>query len=97
MNSKESLKIIRDIVGEEKFSVIMEKLSGATVYFPENYEWQDKVERNISLREDFYTGSYEVADLALKYGLSISRVYKIIQNRDTERGDCCSPRKELKC
>ena len=82
MNSKESLNIIKEIVGEDKFALILDKLSGATVYFPENFEWQDKAERNILLREDFYSGTYEIADLALKYGLSISRVYKIIQRRD---------------
>ncbi len=82
MNSKDALKIINRIVGEEKFKKIVEELSGTTVYFPENVEWQNKAERNISLREDYYSGTYEISDLALKYGLSVSRVYKIIQRRE---------------
>lgn len=82
MTSKDALQIIRRIAGEEKFEKIAEELAGMTVYFPENYEWQNKMERNISLREDYYSGTYEIADLALKYGLSISRVYKILQHRE---------------
>ena len=59
-------------------------MAGATVYFPAapvNAAWLDKEQRNINLKEDFYSGKYEVGDLARKYDLSISRVYKIIQSR----------------
>lgn len=82
MNSKEALTILKELVGEEKFDTVMERLAGVTVYFPEKYEKHSKAERDIMLREDYYSGSYEISDLALKYGLSISRVYKIIQSRD---------------
>lgn len=84
MNSKEALKKLKGIVGDETYRQIIEQMAGATVYFPalpSNAEWIDKDERNISLREDFYSGKYEVGDLARKYDLSISRVYKIIQGR----------------
>ncbi|MEE3466935.1 MAG: Mor transcription activator family protein [Eubacterium sp.] len=66
-------------MGDEKFYEISEALSGQTVYFPFDYEWNDKEMRNMKLREDYYSGMYEVTDLANKYKLSISRVYKIIQ------------------
>lgn len=84
MNSKEALKKLKEIVGDETYRQIMEQMAGTTVYFPampSNAEWIDKDQRNISLKEDFYSGKYEVGDLARKYDLSISRVYKIIQGR----------------
>lgn len=81
MKSKDALFILKEIVGEKSYQEILKQLSGATVYFPSEFEFTDKSLRNISLREDFYTGNYEVADLAKKYNLSISYVYKILQNK----------------
>lgn len=81
MNSREALEKLRVVIGDEKYSEVINELAGATVYFPENYEWSDKTSRNEQIREDFYSGKYEIADLARKYDLSISRIYKIVQNR----------------
>lgn len=81
MTSKQALEIIREYAGEEIFGRIMEKLGGETVYFPSDYQWGDKVSRNDALKEDFYGGEYEISDLARKYNLSISTVYKIVQSR----------------
>lgn len=81
MTSREALERLRSILGEEKYSEVINELAGATVYFPENHEWHDKTSRNEQIREDFYSGKFEIADLARKYDLSISRIYKIIQNR----------------
>ena len=84
MNSKEALKRLKDIIGEEAYKQVLEQMAGATVYFPaqpSSAEWMNKEERNIRLKEDFYSGKYEVGDLARKYDLSISSVYKIIQGR----------------
>ncbi len=84
MNSKEALKILRNIIGEEAYKQVLEEMAGVTVYFPttvSNADWLDKEQRNLSLKEDFYSGKYEVGDLARKYDLSISRVYKIIQGK----------------
>lgn len=81
MKSNDALYILKQIVGEKNYKEILKQLSGVTVYFPSEFEFADKSLRNISLREDFYTGNYEVADLAKKYNLSISYVYKILQNR----------------
>lgn len=84
MNSKEALKKLKSIIGEEAYKEVVEQMAGATVYFPalpSHAEWMDKEQRNISLKEDYYSGKYEVRDLARKYDLSISRVYKIIQGR----------------
>lgn len=82
MNSKKALERLKNIIGESDYRKVINELAGSTVYFPENYEWQDKLDRNLLLREDFYSGNYEIADLAKKYNLSISRVYKIVQKRE---------------
>ncbi len=82
MKSKGALEAIKRIIGEDLFKEVLAEIGGQTVYFPTSIEWQDKDARNISLREDFYSGSYEIVDLARKYDLSISRVYKIIQKKE---------------
>ena len=82
MTSKAALKKLRELVGETTYTAIVSQLAGTTVYFPSNTEFSDLEERNLQIRDDFYSGDYEVADLARKYNLSISRVYKIIQARD---------------
>jgi len=81
MNSKAALKKLRELVGEAAYETIAVQLAGTTVYFPANTQFTDLEERNLQIRDDFYSGSYEVADLARKYDLSISRIYKIIQAR----------------
>lgn len=81
MTSKKALEELKKIIGEENYKEVINLLAGSTVYFPENHEWHDKQDRNLMLREDFYSGNYEISDLAEKYDLSISHVYKIIQKR----------------
>ena len=81
MENKRGLDIIRSLVDKEIFTQICQQLAGRTVYFPSNFEWLDKSERDAMLREDFYNGNFEISDLARKYDLSVSRVYKIIQHR----------------
>ena len=81
MNSKTALKKLRGLVGDAAFEQIAAELAGTTVYFPSNTEFTDREERNLQIRDDFYSGAYEVAELAQKYELSISRIYKIIQAR----------------
>lgn len=83
MTSKEALKTLKEILGNDLYKQVLEQMAGATVYFPtaSNAEWVDKGQRNICLKEDFYSGKYEVSDLAQKYELSISHVYKIIQGK----------------
>ncbi len=81
MDSRKALKKLRSLVDEKTYQRIMEELAGATVYFPSNAALSDREERNLQIKDDFYSGKYEVSDLARKYELSISRVYKIIQSR----------------
>ncbi len=81
MNSKAALKTLRELVDSATYERITAQLAGTTVYFPSNAEFADREERNLQIRDDFYSGNYEVADLARKYDLSISRIYKIIQSQ----------------
>lgn len=81
MNSKTALKKLRELVGSDTYTAILELLSGSTVYFPAVASFTDREERDLQLKDDFYSGQYEVAELARKYDLSVSRVYKIIQSR----------------
>lgn len=81
MDSRKALKKLRSLVDEKTYQRIMEELAGATVYFPSNAAFSDREERNLQIKDDFYSGKYEVSDLARKYELSISRVYKLIQSR----------------
>lgn len=81
MNSKLALKKLRELLGSESYEAVMELLAGSTVYFPANEKFTDIEERNMQIKDDFFSGKYEVTDLARKYELSISRIYKIIQAR----------------
>ena len=82
MNSKKALKLLQDELDEETYKKILHLLAGSVVYFPENTEWNDLEQRNYMIRQDFYSGMMEVGDIAEKYDLSISRIYKIIQSRE---------------
>lgn len=81
MNSQRALKQLRTLVGDALYEQILSELGGTTVYFPANGSPAEREERNLQIKDDFYSGRYEVSDLARKYGLSISRIYKIIQTR----------------
>lgn len=81
MNSKAALKKLKELVDEATYQVILEQLAGTTVYFPASGATTDREERDMLLKDDFYSGQYDIADLAHKYNLSISRVYKILQSR----------------
>ena len=81
MNSKTALKLLKELVAAETYETIMDNLAGTTVYFPFKTEYTYLEERNLCIKDDFYSGNYEIAELAQKYGLSISRIYKIIQSK----------------
>ena len=81
MNSRLALKKLRELLGSESYEAVMELLAGSTVYFPANGKFTDIEERNMQIKDVFFSGKYEVTDLARKYELSISRIYKIIQAR----------------
>lgn len=81
MDSKKALKILRSILDEETYYRVMEELAGTTVYFPSSGSCIDREERNLQIKDDYYSGKYDISDIARKYNLSISRIYKIIQSK----------------
>lgn len=81
MNSKIALKKLKELLDSETYEAVMELLAGTTVYFPANVKYSDLDERNVQIKDDFFSGKYEIVDLAKKYDLSVSRIYKIIQAR----------------
>lgn len=81
MDSRKALRRLKSLVDEKTYQIIIEELAGTTVYFPSNAAFTDREERNLQIKDDFYSGKYDVSDLARKYELSISRIYKIIQSR----------------
>lgn len=81
VNSKLALKKLRELLGGETYEAVMELLAGTTVYFPANSRFTDLEERNLQIKDDFFSGDYDVMDLARKYDLSLSRIYKIIQTK----------------
>ncbi len=81
MNSKLALKKLRELLDHDTYEAVAELLAGTTVYFPANVKFTDLEERNLQIKDDFFSGQYEVTDLARKYDLSVSRIYKIIQSK----------------
>ena len=64
MNSKEALKTLKNIIGEEAYKQVLEQMAGTTVYFPalaSSAEWVDKEERNARYHKLFITYSTHVA------------------------------------
>lgn len=78
--NQDTLDFMRNIIGEEKFSEVVSALAGERVTFPRSFQWMDKEERNRAILYDFYAGA-DIAELAKKYDLSESHVYKIVERR----------------
>lgn len=78
MNNAENLKILKDIVGNEQFRVIIEQLNGEHVYFSNYSGYPSKEERDDAIIKDFYHGM-SVPELAEKYNMSIHSIYKITE------------------
>ena len=73
------LETIREIVGMEKFQALVTELPGAAVRIPSDADCFDKDERNKMLIEDYRVHKMTVPELAEKYNLSKSRIYKITE------------------
>lgn len=76
----QNLQILKDIVGTEQFIVIAERLNGEHLTF-NNHSCQgfiSKDERNEAIMKDFYHGM-SWGELADKYGLTVSALYKITE------------------
>lgn len=78
--NQDTLDFMRNIIGEEKFMEVASALAGERITFPRSYQWLDKDERNRAILCDFYNGT-DIENLAEKYELSESHVYKIVERR----------------
>lgn len=76
----QNLQILKDIVGVEQFIVIAEQLNGEHIVF-NNHSCQgfvSKEEQTAAIMKDFYHGM-SWGELADKYGLTVSALYKITE------------------
>lgn len=78
--NQDTLDFMRNIIGEEKFMEVVSALAGERITFPRSFQWLDKNERNQAILCDFYGGA-DIAELAKKYDLSESHIYKIVERR----------------
>lgn len=79
MNKNEiALNTLKNIIGSSLFSEVCEKMSGCSLYIPSSS--RNKEERNKEIRFDFYSG-LNYLQIAKKYNLSLSQIYKIIESR----------------
>ena len=79
----QNLQILKDIVGVELFIVISERLNGEHIAFG-NHNCQGFVSKNEqanAIRKEFIHGK-SVVELAEKYEMTVSNVYKITENKN---------------
>lgn len=80
MNNVELLEELRELVGNEQFKKIIEHFKGQKIYFANYSGYISKEERDDAIWKDFIH-DMSVNDIAEKYGLKVSTVYKITENR----------------
>lgn len=78
--NQDILDFLRNILGEDKFHEVASALAGERITFPRKFQWLDRDERNQAILCDYYSG-LDINELALKYDLSESHIYKIIERR----------------
>lgn len=79
MNVK-NLERLENIVGKSLFKEIIAEMPGVSFRLPSKAEHYDIKKRNKQIIQEYYAGT-EIDELAAKYGLSRSRIYKIIESR----------------
>lgn len=75
------LKGIRGKIGKELFRELVEEYRSEAMRWPSDPDYFDKLERNEKLMEDFHEKKMKVSDLADKYKLSESTIYRITEKR----------------
>ena len=78
-NNELKLLALQEIIGEDLFNAVCSRYEGESIYFPSR-GFPSKAERDTAIIHEFYEGA-EIPDLARKYKLSASQVYKIVQGR----------------
>ena len=77
-NNQLHLEILKDITGDEIFNKIVNVLGGSRINIPKCIYSVDKDKRNKSIVKEYERG-ISVIDLAVKYDLHPSQIYKIIE------------------
>ncbi|MEI8200537.1 MAG: Mor transcription activator family protein [Eubacteriales bacterium] len=74
------LEAFKQIIGEQLFQEVVNKLAGMNLYIPKNIDckYPNRVKRNEQIRFDYHTGM-SVQDIASKYSLGTSRLYDILE------------------
>ena len=78
--NQDMLDFLKNILGEDKFQEVASALAGERITFPRSIQWLDKNKRNKAILYDYYGGA-EINELATKYELSESHIYKIVEKR----------------
>lgn len=77
-NNQLHLEVLKDITGDEIFNTIVSVLGGSRISIPKCIYSVDKDKRNKSIIKEYERG-VSVIDLAVKYDLNPSQIYKIIE------------------
>lgn len=78
--NQENLEYLRSIVGDYNFDMICIAMSGQRLTFPQRQDHINIEQRNRKIKLDYWSGMLP-AEIAEKYDLSISQIYKIIEGQ----------------
>ena len=81
-NNEQALNTLKNIVGDDLFKIVCDRMAGIRLYIKPHTLYQSMVERNHQIREDRLSGA-DWCELAIKYGLSESRIKDIFYERGT--------------
>lgn len=78
--NQENLEYLRSIVGDYNFSMICIALAGKRLNFPQREDHINIESRNRNIKLDYWSGM-TIDELVDKYKLSMSQIYKIVEDR----------------
>ena len=78
--NQESLEYLKSVVGEYNFDMICIAMTGQRMTFPQRQNHINIEQRNRKIKHDYWSGMTPGA-IAIKYDLSVSQIYKIIEGR----------------
>ncbi len=81
--NSENLKVLKRIVGHDLYMEIVKEFGGGPPIYINDWGkgFTSKKDRDGSIRSDYYQQGLSVDDIAEKYDLTKSTVYKIIEHR----------------
>ncbi len=80
--NSENLKVLKRIVGHDLYMQIVKEFGGGPPLYVNDWGkgFTSKEDRDRAIRSDYYDQGLSVYDLAEKYNLTRSTVYKIIEH-----------------